>query len=537
MTHTTTTPTTRTAPGSTAQPDDRYPINTSQPLSSADETRLLIRQFQEERKELEAQFAHGTKLMRARELVDTDTSLSDIKRLENLYRLQELQMETRSIKRRWIRLMKAERYHQYCLNRLEGHSPTPAPKLDDPAPPAPKENPAPTPPPAGGPDKPPVKESVTAGDGELVLERTPEGQLSVTWFFKQRPEESHAGSRIKVLVSDPSTTLESLKESLVAHLESTPPGATSPDGILSPLGQRLLELGPIAQILGMTLSKGFYNLNLADNADVRSLVANGPGIAVRIRGSVATFHHVAFWGTAVDVELERATWTDCVTDTRCVMKGSLGQSTFDATSQLHCDATRTDLRHITIEGEELTSRLSKMLFKTELFPQHLREKLRTKSLSNSEWDAAQRSLNESLGREALRDLVLSLDSENRLRKPTTTFTYTEEARCAPRSACDKVEIRTHDDYNRLSFLVAGPQDQSPCRLTLDTYAKSSTRENYFERVDSLVLWKGPPVHYHQALFDMLDLFFDDTLNWPFIVGKKRKKPTFFDPVSGVSQVL
>lgn len=548
-----------------------HPINRSEPLSSADETRSYIKQCQEERGALEKLFKERLEILKARALVDQNSALSDIERLDNHYRGQELQLELRSLKRRWIRLLKAERYHQHCLDKLEGNAPTPTPNLHGAQPPAapdakatpsttpakntvpttnttatespakPTPSPAaapaaaPTPPPAGGPNRPSSSETIPVGEGELILERSPSGQLSVVWAYQERAEYSGPGSKVKVLVSDPSTTLESLKAGLLAELKANPPQSLFPDGLLSSLGQHILSLGKISELTCITLSKGIYNLELAEGARIIGLSAPAPGIALRIRGSTATFDGVKFYGTALDIELERATWTLALADRQCVMKGSLGQSSFCATSQLHCDATRADLRYLTIEGDDLSQRLSKMLFRTELFSPALREKLTLKHLSTTEWEQAQRTLNEALGREALRDLVLSLESDNRLRAPTTQFTYTPESSYAPRSACDKVEIRTHDDYNRLSFLIAGPQDKSPCRLTLDTYKPSATKENYYERVASVALWKTEPVHYHQALFDLLDLFFDDTLHWPFVVGKRRKQRPYLDLPSGVSQ--
>ncbi len=423
----------------------------------------------------------------------------------------------------------------------------------DKLPPLPRMNELPPPPaPGPGPEAstwPSAGESIQLRGNELVLSRTPSGELVLRW-------ETAASAECKKLANEPTVIEISLHGALSSRVEfprfveqvcaEFDRGLASKSG--SPLTTDLLvSLSSYGQlktleniILSPSTDVGIFNLELAPGATLRSVAAESMGVILRLRGSTATCVDVDLLNTTVDLQLSQSTWRNCHFSRMTTLRGSFGAGTFDADCTLQANATEADLRQMDVLGDNLQRRLSGLLYRGKNMNSALIARLKIRNLSHDEWDSERTKRDEAFTSERFISAIRLLEPENHYRPAKTSFKYAAETPTATEESRSRVALKIAP-MELLKIYVAPPVDEAPCQLRFETYTKSSGK--------SPVLVRREPVngeetqHYHGALYYVLDLVFERAKRLPPRGPARRKLPWFLPDdalqlyLSGVEEVV
>lgn len=380
----------------------------------------------------------------------------------------------------------------------------------------------PTPWPASG-------EQISVCGNELTLRTLASGQVVLrleaemgtgAWKMPDRSSVIEVALSGEIVANEPFTDfcsrLQTKYTSVLDAIKSTP--------IEQPFFQDLLSLGQVRRLENFRIRPGNasdsvpLSLQLAEGAVLKDLAANAPGVVIRLRGSKVHFQEVDLEGTAVDISVTRAAWRNCHMSPMTVIRGTLGHSTFDSLSTIRWDASRADMSLVDIQGDNLQDRLRGIICRKHGLRSDIIDQLKIKALSKIDWENEQRLRDQYLSKDVLINLVRGLSPKISHRHSDGTARYDEPNVVAERQARDSLQIPTSSAQQTLSLLIADPADKEPCQLMLNTLVSQNGRLN---RVSSVNVWDEDPVHYHRALFEILDYFFEDIIPLPGALRRER----------------
>ena len=278
----------------------------------------------------------------------------------------------------------------------------------------------------------------------------------------------------------------------------------------------LQRLGKIRAIENMSIcappdsSVAVRNLELADGAVLRQIVASGSGVVIRLRGENVLLNDISLQGVSLDVSLGNARWENCVSDAATFVRGSFGQSFFDADSALSWDMTAADMRGIQAENTQAVFEGAR--FRLGMLNPTLIGEISGLKLSPEELAEADRARNQSIGRKQLAALVPELFPNGQSQR----HTYGQRADAnAPGSGLPtRVEVVFRRDASssaqQFSLSVRSAREEAPCQLAqrfvMPPTAGAEGRDH--REIASLRPQYGDPISYQQAVFSLLDLRYE-----------------------------
>jgi hypothetical protein len=363
---------------------------------------------------------------------------------------------------------------------------------------------------------------VSLSEGDLAISEGPDNTAIITLQLQLYPEACSIPTQMSVI--EVSVPLESTsRQDMEARWHELRARYAEYRDVIQAIPlqhrffQELTSMGEITRLENFALQgandfgDGYLTLRLARGAILRNIQAHEPGTVLRVFGSSATLEGIDLSAAIVEISLTQADWKSCTADRLTVVRGSFGKSIFDQQCSLHFDATRADLTSIEVEGDALADRLSGLLFRAGKFPRRISQGLESREVSAAAWEEKQRLQSSFIGKWRFIKLVTALSDDIGHTPDDSTYDASLLARGTPNLSRYELRVGAPFPYAHLKLLVADSQDSEPCQLVLH---KDSIDRRGSLGTHAANLWSGRRVHYHQALFEMIDFMELGTLTWP-----------------------